>query len=495
MGSFVIPVGRARGNPIPPVSTAHIGHPRIAIYHIGGRSESNSWQDAAWLERLSVCDELTLNFAAFDSGHAAASVATIRSWNNNIRIIEYRNYSDLLQSSATDLARQAYVEANFVTPALPGGTAADGMARTPAGAYVSGWPNKLDINVTDFPNTFNGQIPATYVAMEEYNEWFTGAFANTFDDITYDIWRWYARYSDKQVDFNRDGKRYDESDPTHQYENFDPDGAMNSAYIRGKIAIHDAIQEAALIDRGSYLPILGELSWTDHFEGGRADSDVIMPSDIPQSMINITEGGNMTGWSKKMGYDGDGSVRPSGNFERGYKLAQREVAWCKVSPRTETVRMLGHIELPASFVDEAAYCAGALVMAGAYVTWFTRSDWRTPAELDEFFGTDLSTLSTAEKIDNMHWMGNAIGPPPEFGQSFIDGVRGGILEKGVMGREFDNGFLLLNPKGNGQQTIAEPPNGPWKKIAGGQRATNDGSLIGPSLTIPDERALFLKTAP
>lgn len=63
---------------------------------------------------------------------------------------------------------------------------------------------------------------------------------------------------------------------------------------------------------------------------------------------------------------------------------------------------------------------------------------------------------------------------------------------GVWGREFEHGFVIHNPKGNGQQTITAPA-GLWQRINGTQDPTvNDGTPVGSTITIPERSGLILR---
>jgi hypothetical protein len=473
------------------------GFPRIAIHHIGGRAESSSWTDPAFHARLAVADDVGTNFAVHED--ATQPVSDIKAINPNVRIFQYSDPSAFLISSSIQLARRDYVVDNFVTPALPGGTATDGMSRhADTGAIIEGWPNKQDVNQTDFPNLFNSQLPMVYAAEEKYKEHYTGAQANVFDDIYYDIWRWYGRYADRAADWNRDGDRYDESPPS-AYEGHDPTGNINASYIRTKQAINTMVQANAQSDRGEDIRILGTISsWGEDWDGAQAQNDVI--TSAPAAMVAITDGGIVENWGKINGFLPDGQTR-TGSFERAYKQCQRIVSFINTSTATNTVRVWAHWELQTSLhaaspysnaYDLAAYFAGMATLAGAYCDWMAGSDHRDPQVLDEYFGQDAAALSTAQKISAMHWMGLPTIAHPEYGQIFSGGVNGGIIaDTGVYGMAFDNALLYVNPYGNGNQVISAPT-GSWKHITGSQRSVNDGSNVSGTLSIDNGTAIFLE---
>jgi hypothetical protein len=67
-------------------------------------------------------------------------------------------------------------------------------------------------------------------------------------------------------------------------------------------------------------------------------------------------------------------------------------------------------------------------------------------------------------------------------------------QKGVWRRDFDNGIVLVNPKGNGQQTVTLET--PYVKIKGSQDpATNNGQTVT-SVTLKDrDGIMLLRTKP
>jgi hypothetical protein len=63
-------------------------------------------------------------------------------------------------------------------------------------------------------------------------------------------------------------------------------------------------------------------------------------------------------------------------------------------------------------------------------------------------------------------------------------------QSGVWRRDFDNGIVLVNPKGNGAQTVSL--GGSFTKLIGTQAPTvNDGSTVT-SVTLADRDGIILK---
>ena len=85
-----------------------------------------------------------------------------------------------------------------------------------------------------------------------------------------------------------------------------------------------------------------------------------------------------------------------------------------------------------------------------------------------------------------------MGAFPLFGETYIDDVRGGIIENGIYGMKFVNGFVLCNPKGNGTQSVDITPFGNFRRFVGGQSpSVNNGANITGPISMGDATGLFL----
>lgn len=75
------------------------------------------------------------------------------------------------------------------------------------------------------------------------------------------------------------------------------------------------------------------------------------------------------------------------------------------------------------------------------------------------------------------WLGAAVDPPPTA-----------PFEKGVWRRRFEHGMAVVNPKGNGVQTVGIEPG--YRRIAGKQSPVNDGTPVT-TLTLNDRDGILL----
>jgi hypothetical protein len=69
-------------------------------------------------------------------------------------------------------------------------------------------------------------------------------------------------------------------------------------------------------------------------------------------------------------------------------------------------------------------------------------------------------------------------------------------QKGVFRRDFDNGIALVNPKGNGQQTVQLETN--FTRVSGSQDPTTNNGQVTKSVTLNDSDGIILlriQTAP
>ncbi len=81
-----------------------------------------------------------------------------------------------------------------------------------------------------------------------------------------------------------------------------------------------------------------------------------------------------------------------------------------------------------------------------------------------------------------NWLGEAIDPPQSL-----------PWQNGVYRRRFQNGMALVNPKGNGEQTVDVQPG--YSRFTGIQQATVNNGRPASSLTLPDGSGLLLSRRP
>jgi hypothetical protein len=114
------------------------------------------------------------------------------------------------------------------------------------------------------------------------------------------------------------------------------------------------------------------------------------------------------------------------------------------------------------------YAFGSCLLNDGYFS--ASSDYGTVLWYDEF---DLAGTSTTK------WLGAAVDPPQTTAWSL-----------GVYRRQFENGMVLVNPKGNGQRTVTVGSG--YHRIDGTQdHTTNSGASVTSTLTLADRDGLFL----
>ena len=93
-------------------------------------------------------------------------------------------------------------------------------------------------------------------------------------------------------------------------------------------------------------------------------------------------------------------------------------------------------------------------------------------EYDEFFG------GNDHSVEKLGYLGYPIDPPQTSAWS-----------QGVYKREFDNGLVLVNPKGNGTKTVEVGPG--WKRISGSQDPQHNNGQAVSSVTLQAQDGIIL----
>jgi hypothetical protein len=132
----------------------------------------------------------------------------------------------------------------------------------------------------------------------------------------------------------------------------------------------------------------------------------------------------------------------------------------------------------AAGYQDARYGLAACLMSNGY---FSLTDMGNYAPypgadywLDEFTAGATYTSPASSK-----WLGTAVDPPQTTSWS-----------QGVWMRRYANGLALMNPKGNGSQTVT-PPSG-YKHFTGSQAPTvNNGATVTGTVTLADRDGLLL----
>jgi hypothetical protein len=124
------------------------------------------------------------------------------------------------------------------------------------------------------------------------------------------------------------------------------------------------------------------------------------------------------------------------------------------------------------------YGLTSALMDNGYYAVFTPGDVRP--EYDEFFGGDNHSVS------NLGYLGYPVDSPQISAWS-----------QGVYCREFNNGLVLVNPKGNGTKTVNIGTG--WKRISGRQDPVHNNGQVVTSITLAEQDGIILlrenRTAP
>lgn len=154
--------------------------------------------------------------------------------------------------------------------------------------------------------------------------------------------------------------------------------------------------------------------------------------------------------------------------------------------------LFGHSHLQTNGVDAAAYDKNGKITAYS-PTWQGMRHGIAACLMGDGYYTPTGTSGYSS--DTFLWFDefdNAGAGVGYLGQA-INPWQTGPWSNGVWKREYQNGVVLWNPKGNGQQTVSLAGLGNLKHIQGSQDpAVNNGSTVtGSSVTLNDRDGLIL----
>lgn len=274
---------------------------------------------------------------------------------------------------------------------------------------------------------------------EHWPQWLAGAdHERLVDGVGLDMWYcdnnfWRPRST---ADWDRDGTNDDRDDPV-----------VRDWYRDGQRAYYDRAKELA--------PDMLVMVNADNDLSGEVHPPDVDPFDQYRDVVHaaLIEHAMGASWS----------VETYAGWEPAY-------AW---------YRELGENLLPPAIVvfdieiadgaryQDMRYGLATTLMADG---WFSAStDYHAIHWFDEF---DLAGTGTTK------WLGAAVDDPPQR-----------PLPNGVWMRRFEHGLALVNPKGNGEQTVELGPG--WHRISGAQAPdVNDGSPAT-RVTLADRDGLLL----
>jgi hypothetical protein len=315
----------------------------------------------------------------------------------------------------------------------PGAAATDWWARDSAGRNVGSWPDTWNLNITRFTSPdANGDRVPQWKARRDFDTFFRGI--PEFDIWFLDNWFWRPRTT---ADWNGDGVN---------------DSRNNAAVQRWyRLGTVDWLEEAETLAPG--LLIMGNV-----------DGDI----GGGNGMLTEPEFRGTIGAALFEGAMGESySIEANSTWERMMEFYRNLMANTR-APHLVLVQITG----PRDDYQMFRYAFGSVLMDDGYlsynhtgggadhwaVTWFDEYDLAGSA------GTD--------------WLGRAVSAPPT-----------GPWSRGVYRRDFENGVVLVNPKGNGRRTVTVEPG--LQRIAGVQdRSVNNGQPAD-SITLRERDGILL----
>jgi hypothetical protein len=379
----------------------------------------------------------------YQYSNPASLVNAIKAINPNILLGNYTIVTDALATSA---------ESGYLATQKGPSGIGDWWAYNAAGTST-GKPN-----ITDFvtPDS-NGNVVGQYAAGWDYTN-IIGDGAN------WDIWFSDNNFYQPRItaDWNRSGTNVAPGS-TSPYN-------VDSAYRTGQVNYYNKAK--------SLMPAAtGNCKWIM----ANCDSDLgcghyHIGYPTYTEFTNVLHGGLMEGaigytWScENLNGTAETILWYSGLTSK--LLSPQYVMFCHNIPGPgNTTVMTGYVGSTTDYQTFRYGFAMCLIAGNGYYTPTDNgTEYGTMYWFDEF---DLAGTSTSK------WLGTAVDPPQTTSWS-----------NGVWMRRFAHGLALMNPRGNGSQTVT-PPSG-YQRISGTQDSTtNNGATVTSTVTLADRDGLLL----
>lgn len=185
----------------------------------------------------------------------------------------------------------------------------------------------------------------------------------------------------------------------------------------------------------------------------------------PTLLQGVHDGGLIQDITKKDGQGGGYSVMMKA-YRRGLSLAGGP----KIVIFHNKIDDLLADNPDMSVLQANRYGLTAALMDNGY--YAVMAPGETHPEYDEFFG---GSEHSASKL-------GYLGYP-------IDGPQQNAWSQGVFRREFDNGLVLVNPKGNGTRTVTVGSG--WRRINGSQDPNHNSGQAAPTVTLAEQDGIIL----
>jgi hypothetical protein len=404
--------------------------PRIAGMNIGG---GHNFQDPSYQSGLAKYDLAVLSFWNgwnFGGLSIREAVQAIKAINPDIILAKYTNASE---SADQPTGAKSDIYAKVSSEEGPGGSNPDWWARDEDGNYISSWPGNYSINVTEFVKPdVNGDRFPEWFAQRNYNLFFRDI--PEFDMVYMDVYRVIPR---ETADWNGDGTNDDLSDAT-----------VRTWYRQGMQAYSGAFR--ALLGKPI---IVNATTWV-----------YTRPYDGPWPEYS----GKIEGGFIEHAMGKNWSFETWGNWEElmdRYHLLFNDLA----DPKFVMFDIVNEERGGIGVHQFMRYGLASALMDNGYFSFSESSAYGTASWFDEY---DLAGTS------NSKWLGKALQPPQTD-----------PWEQGVYRRNFQGGVALVNPKGNGQQTVTMEAG--FKRISGTQDpAVNNGEPVT-SITLEERDGILL----
>jgi len=493
------------------LQTQPIGFPRIGGYPIGSGTRCADWtQIALWSDTWKIAMQdytcINLNRGAHSNADAVAAVTTIRNHNPDIVLFQYEDAWDITQDAGSyDQQNYNATLQQYDITGTGGAADGDGYARTVAGAQYEAWSGTWALNTTTYTGQVNGRYALEYIMEQRYYEFCQQSIGANFQGIVWDMARWITRGEEENsVDYDRDAT-------LATYGNFDATAHPNAQIVAANIAGVDRVNLAYQADYGvsGNFGIGGNAgSGFDWWDGAHPYlGPTILDAAAQPANWPFRDGPNVyEHWGRAMGFNDDGtSSGPGNDFRRGFTALGRMRDYVNVCAANNTKIVVPQTCIPLDDPDyytKARYLIAAQTIAGVYCNIENDatfgagpSGYGSHREIDlfdEYVAGDVASMSTVEVQLNKHWGGLPVDADPLYGSVYVDGVQAGIIGgTGVYCRRFQGMFVLVNPEGNGTQIVTLPA-GDFERFLGVQDASvNDGSVVGPTVTMNAGTGLFL----
>ncbi len=400
--------------------------PRLAGIKNGA---PQAYDDPAMQAKLAKLDVIMIDFhrswGTIDKIRSAAQA--IKAKNPNLVMLDYTN---LQQISLVRPAHKPYRDACTANNwwVYPKGT---------TGTPVAGDPNFQLPNLTNWaPKNAAGDRWNTWFAKDNYNAMWK--YVPEIDGTFTDVFFWRPRHD---ADWNRDGVTDSPNDATVQ-----------NWYQNGMVAHVKQIK--------SLMP--GKLVTGNIGPWRQAKSPLPLYDQLVHG--GLLEHAIGAPWSVE-GTDMDGGIH-AGSWKLmmdGY----RKLMAMTQQPKLVIFNMKGHLDDYKSF----RYGFASTLMDNGYFD-FSSGDGGLFSSVPWFDEYDLTGTRTTS------WLGAAIDPPQTA-----------AWQSGVYRRRFQNGMVLVNPRGNGDRTVNVGAG--YKRFKGTQDPVHNNGQVVTTITLRDRDAIFL----